>query len=229
MRRTISPQRSSPLLNRGEISHYTPKNNFIRISTALSGTKLSKVTFTDIYIVFITNSAEHQIVHWTFPVLVFFLPAGHWVQSTAAEGCFASACEKRWRAALQASSDQPGDFRLPGVRNCAELPSKSNPSFSQCNILSHWPATYGDTELKRQDLSSEDTCAPVCCPDLSPTCFCASVETLLHGYIQLFEDCRHHGFDSEARSRAEASHCVLGLDLWWADADACDSLRVSVI
>lgn len=224
---TISPKRSSLLLNQGEASHYTPKNNYISYYSFIRN-KLSKVTFTDVYSILITNLAEHQILHLTFPN-VLHLPAGHWVQSTPAEGCLTSACEKIRRAALPASSDQPGDFRLPGFCSRVELPSRSDPTFSQCNIFSHWPATYGDTELKRQDLSSDDTCAPVCCPDLFTTCFCAGVETLLHSYVKVFEDCRHHSFDSEARSRVEASHCVLGLDLRWADVDVCDSLRVSVI
>lgn len=57
----------------------TRKN--ITVNTASSGTKLSKVTFTDVYTVFITNSAEYQILHLPIPnmvpVPVLFLPAGH--------------------------------------------------------------------------------------------------------------------------------------------------------
>lgn len=207
---------------RGNITLYTKEQlhhsqySFIRNKTSKSN--FQKFSWT----------SEHFTFPNMLPVLVFSLPAGHWVQSTAAEGCFASACEKTQRASLPASSDQLGDFRLPGFHSCVELPSKSKPRFSRCNIFSRWPATYGDTELKRQDLSSEDTCAPVCCPDLFTTCFGTGVETLLHSYIKVFEDCRHHSFDSEARSRVEASHCVLGLDLRWANIDVCDSLRVSV-
>lgn len=53
----------------------------------------------------------------------------------------------------------------------------------------------------------------VCCLDLSSTCFCTNVETLLYRYTQVFEECCHHGFESEVRAGVEASHRVLGLDL----------------
>lgn len=92
-------------------------------------------------------------------IFVLNVPAGHWDQSTASGGCFASACEKIRRAALPASSDRPGGFRLQGLRSCVGLPSRSIQTSWRCSSFSHWPASYGGTELQRKELSSDDACS----------------------------------------------------------------------
>lgn len=167
--------------------------------------------------------------------LFLWLPAGHWVQSTAAAGCCVSAGGRIGRADLPVSSDQPGDFQLPGFRSFVVQHSRSNQTFSQCNSFSHWATNHGGTELQRENLSPYHTCrwclhSDIWNTNLHSTCFSVNAEPLLQGYIEVFQECGHSSFGTEASARQEAFHCVLRLYLWWADVESmCGGLCVSVV
>lgn len=107
--------------------------------------------------------------------------------------------------------------------------SRSSLFFSQCSSCPQWPSSQVGTELEKhitislqhkfltavtQRLIIELWSCDHRITNVHNTCFQKNSESLLQGYIKLFEVCSHCDFGLEACARLQTFHCILGFYFW---------------